>query len=352
MAICYKPLKAWRDDEYNITFKETEGNGSNIELPCGQCMGCRLERSRQWAVRCVHEAKQHKENCFITLTYDPENLPEDESLKKRHLQLFWKRLRKRLAHKKIKYFACGEYGEHGGRPHYHAIIFGHDFRIKHNSNDVDIISKSDYGTLFSSTSLDKIWQKGITSVGEANFETAAYVARYCTKKVNGSLAEEHYNGKTPEFATMSRGNRLAKNNSIGHAWIENFYTDVYPSNEVIHQGRRMKVPAYYDKWLEKNNPELYEKVKIDRENSMVNKKEETKDRLYVKHKVALLRNKKHTRSLEGDITNNTFDEKLSNYNKGVMHETKHLRNQGSKSRSLSTTVPHENTRRSHKGFRK
>lgn len=93
---CYAPLSAWKKPGGGITFKQSEATGLRpIKLPCGQCLGCRLDYSREWAVRCTHEALLHQENSFITLTYDDEHLPWDRGLRKKHWQDFAKRLRKK-----------------------------------------------------------------------------------------------------------------------------------------------------------------------------------------------------------------------------------------------------------------
>ena len=132
---CYHPLTAYwaisKNGDRSITFdiNKSCGSGAVIKLPCGQCVGCRLERSRQWAVRCMHEASLYKRNCFITLTYSNEYLPPNMSLVKSDFQKFMKRLRKRCG-SSVRYYYCGEYGENFGRPHYHAILFGFDFKDK------------------------------------------------------------------------------------------------------------------------------------------------------------------------------------------------------------------------------
>ena len=293
MTICHKPLKAWRSTNGNMVFTENEAIGPQISLPCGQCIGCRLERSRQWAIRCMHESQLHERNCFITLTY--ADMPSGRSLHKDHLQKFWKRLRKAIHPTKIRYFACGEYGDGFDRPHYHAIIFGYDFgisdqqltpqlgkiseffpkKIKTSNPDLTLIDSTDYGYLWTSKTLEKIWGYGIASVAECSFETCAYVSRYVTKKVTGKYAEEYgyydvfdeqtgeyLNTREPEFATMSR------RNAIGSSWLEQYYKDIYPHNRVIMDGRFMKIPAYYDKWLEKNDPDMFIKIKSMREDHL------------------------------------------------------------------------------------
>ena len=100
-----------------------------VKLPCGRCMGCRLERARQWAMRCVHESFLYEKNCFLTLTYADDHLPSDGSVNRRVLQLFLKRLRRAYPDAVIRYFGCGEYGEELGRPHYHLCIFFFDLEL-------------------------------------------------------------------------------------------------------------------------------------------------------------------------------------------------------------------------------
>ena len=150
--------------------------GTEIWLPCGQCIGCRLQRSREWAARCVFEASRHEHNSFITLTYAPECLPEDGSLHYEHFQKFIKRLRKRLWRYeddlKVRFFMCGEYGEQFSRPHYHAIIFGYDFP------DKVFWSRNNGYPLYRSRMLEELWPFGYCTVGDVTFESAAYVARY------------------------------------------------------------------------------------------------------------------------------------------------------------------------------
>jgi len=171
---CYKPLKGWLAKNGGITFNASEAyRDITKEVACGQCIGCRLEYSRMWAVRCVHESKMHNENCFLTLTYSPENLPPGGTLVPEHFTKFLKRLRKKIHPRKISYFHCGEYGELLSRPHYHALIFGYDFSDK----VPDRKSKSGHPT-FSSVTLNKLWGLGLCNIGELNFETAAYTARY------------------------------------------------------------------------------------------------------------------------------------------------------------------------------
>jgi hypothetical protein len=266
---CYSPLKAYRGDvnkngKRPLVFSKSESyNGDEVEIACGQCAGCRLERSRQWAMRIMNESQMHEQNSFITLTYNNENLPYPPSLDTKHYQDFMKRLRKHLDWKKIKYYHCGEYGDETNRPHYHAIIFGHDF-----SSDRELLKKSFNGdNYYVSEQLQKIWGKGHCIIGDVTFESASYVARYVMKKQTGDSADEHYKitdpdtgeifDLKPEYSTMSNG--------IGKSWYEKYKKDIYPHDEVIVRGKPMKPPKYYDTLLERENEDALELVKFERE---------------------------------------------------------------------------------------
>ena len=136
---CYSPLIAWRAKHINpsgktsLVFNQRDAAQPDdpVQLPCGQCIGCRLEKSRQWAMRIAHESSLYDQNCFLTLTFSDEHLPQNLSVSKRDLQLFMKRLRKHFAPRKIRFFQCGEYGELNMRPHYHSILFNVDFPDKY-----------------------------------------------------------------------------------------------------------------------------------------------------------------------------------------------------------------------------
>lgn len=273
---CYHPIKAYRSKELSasgkrkLVFIEKFSNGESLEISCGQCLGCRLERSRQWAVRISCEASLYKSNCFITLTYAPEHLPADGSLNVRHYQLFMKRLRKAYPHAKIRFFHCGEYGERLGRPHYHACLLNFDFP------DKVLIRTTDRGDdVFSSRSLNDLWGYGRTEIGSVTFESAAYVARYITKKVTGKASDLHYSrldletGEIiqlkPEYTTMSR------KPGIGDPWLKKFSSDVYNHDYLVtRNGVKIPPPRYYNNRYEVMNPEHYQKVKLKREQKPVN----------------------------------------------------------------------------------
>ncbi len=271
-------------------------------LPCGQCIGCRLEYSRQWAIRCVHESQMHEKNSFITLTYANENLPQHGSLSKRHLQLFIKRLRAELSQKKIyiRFFACGEYGEKLHRPHYHLCIFNYDFPDKR------LHQESTTGhNLYTSAELQKIWGYGFSTVGSLTFETAAYTARYIMKKITGPPAEDHYEFIHPETGEIkkltSEFSSMSKIPGLGNSWYQKFKNDVYPSDQIIMNQKIMRPPRYYDKLFELDNPEKMAEIKMQRqERALLHEDDLTEDRLKIREEVQTLRTKNLTRSLEND----------------------------------------------------
>jgi len=222
-----------------------DGSGRNVRLPCGRCIGCRLERARQWAVRCVHEMSLWKRNSFVTLTYAPDALKfggaEHGILVPRDLTLFWKRLRKSGA--RFRYFACGEYGDIGNRPHYHAIIFGYDF------DDKTYDSSQGNSHYYHSRSLDSIWGHGRCIIGDATFESASYVARYVMKKQlgesSGVYAEK---GITPEFVVMSR------RPGIGAEYYDRYESDMFPRDRIHTRNHEATPPQYYTRRYRASHP--------------------------------------------------------------------------------------------------
>lgn len=215
-----------------------------IDIPCGKCIGCLLDRSQQWATRCMLEAKYHEHNCFITLTYNDDHLPNKRNyidldgvfsespfrtLQKRDFQLFMKRLRKEIDPVKIRYFACGEYGSKTYRPHYHAIIFGYDFP------DKEYLKENFRGEkYYISKQLEKCWSDingdkiGNVLVTDISYDTCAYVARYCLKKTDNdlSLFYDYYN-LDKEFTLMSR------KPGIGRLFYDEFKNSIYNGDRII-----------------------------------------------------------------------------------------------------------------------
>ena len=231
---CFHPLPAWRSRHGGITFrlKDARSQAERLELPCGRCFGCRHEYRRQWTMRCVMEAETHADNSFITLTYDDAHCPD--SVQFRHLQLFFKRLRKEVG--KVRYYACGEYGKEHSRPHYHAILFGYRFE------DCVFLSGAGENTLYTSPLLERIWPFGFSTVGSVSYNSCAYVTGYVLKKSRNE--RDYINTETgeylsPEFVTMSR------RPGIGHAWLEKYKQETLRDDNVRLGSQVMLPPRYF-----------------------------------------------------------------------------------------------------------
>lgn len=282
---CYNLIPAWRGEvlssgKRDIVFKPTRGKSyldHELLVPCNNCIGCRLERSHQAAMRCMDEAQMCEDNCFITLTYDEVKLPEDGCLDKSHFPLFMKRLRqwsvrhdrtgREIAEKwqkvlvvpRIKYYHCGEYGDKFGRPHLHACVFGFDFpdRVYHHSNGLG-------HRFYTSEILDRLWGNGIALIGDVTYETAAYVARYVLKKVNGEMADEHYVDKESGYIRQAEYVTMSRRPGIGKRWYEKFKADCFPWDTRAVRGRSVLPPKYYGNLFQVENPEIFDRIKLER----------------------------------------------------------------------------------------
>ena len=322
--MCTKPLKGFKygktakgKDNYIITsYKvdhlEVRPNGkiekcydnsiinraitSFIDIPCGKCLECRLEYSKQWANRCMLEAQQYENNCFVTLTYNDDHIPvnlfpseynietgepisynESFTLYKKDLQNFIKRLRSDLNrtgnydkdgnsvylkktdkdYHDIKYFACGEYGGKTKRPHYHLIIF--NFK----PNDLIPIGQNISGDMYyKSPYLEKLWPNGFNLVANVTWNSCAYVSRYVTKKISNNVTDQIYKNLNvdPEFIIMSKG--IGKKwyilNNVCYATFENNYI------KTDEGARKISPNRYFDKLLDKENPDLLCEIKKKR----------------------------------------------------------------------------------------
>lgn len=306
---CFSPVTGYRSRTVNkesgkrsVVFNSRYGYVDlPVTLKCGQCIGCRLDRSLEIAIRIQHEIawyeEQLAESCFITLTYDPEHLPPYGSLVKSHYQKFHKRLAKAYG-RPIRKFAVGEYGEKLQRPHYHAILFGFkpdDLRPAGRHNGVQY-----YG----SERLAKIWGKGFVAIGDANFDTAAYCARYVTKKISGENAHDHYVGADPytgevqpierEFALWSRSP------FIGERWFEKYgEQDIYNQGGVVTlNGKQYAAPKIYDERFGLDKPEVISELKKARKAHIRNSEDATPERLAVRETCKILQFKKLKRPIE------------------------------------------------------
>lgn len=290
---CYSPVTAYRSRTRNasglrgLVFSPAHGFVDlKVKLPCGGCIGCRLDAASDWQTRIIHESKLHSESSFLTLTYSDEHLPVGSTLSKDDVQKFMKRLRKAIDPVPIRFFLVGEYGELNNRPHYHAIIFGFAFL-----GDRKPFKKTKTGhQLYISETLNKAWGMGQTLIGNLSSESAGYTARYAMKKITGELSETHYerlNPETgeiyrvlPEFALMSR------RPGIGSDFYDRYKGEIFPSDRVIVKGKEKPVPKYYSRKLKASNPDLYEDVRIRRiQRAEANAENNTPDRLTVREEV-------------------------------------------------------------------
>lgn len=303
--VCYHPIKGWKskalsaNGKRQIVFNPSQAyRDMPATIACGQCIGCRLERSRQWAIRCIHEASQYDNNCFITLTYNDLHLPRDLSLNLDHFQRFMKRLRFKYG-ANIRFFHCGEYGEKYGRPHYHACLFNFDFK------DKTLWTINNGHRLYVSEELNALWPYGFATIGEVTFESAAYVARYIMKKMTGPMAADHYSrldettGEIyqlkPEYTTMSR------RPGIGKVWFDKYKSDVYPHDYVVLKGKKMRPPRFYDTLFEREYPSDMDKLKASRvREGKKNVDEQTPERLNTREEVKLLQIKNLKRNVDNE----------------------------------------------------
>lgn len=287
----------------------TMGCEAFMEVPCGKCVGCYMDTAMMWKVRLVHEASLYSSNMFVTLTYADEHLPLKYSLRHRDFQLFMKRLRQRVKgedvvstsikwgkrkgaklveHRPVRFFMCGEYGGQTGRPHFHALLFNTRFR------DLTPWRKD----LFRSKTLEGVWTYGHSEVGIFTPGRAAYVAGYVLKKaerrVNDLIVREtgEVVERAPEYRRCSR--------SIGRGWYVKYGADLFPGDvAILPGGKKFKVPRYYLKLLEGENPELLEEVRRRRiKRAMeVPEVESSLERRAVREELAQRMLREHSRSL-------------------------------------------------------
>lgn len=292
---CYSPLSLFRDDDGQV-IKITSGDISRlafrgdtlvpvdqmthadfknpIKIPCRQCLGCRLDYARSWADRLMIELQDHAQAWFLTLTIDDDHLdqfravdPESgelmpwASVDKRTCQLFLKRLRKAQPEPHIMYYLAAEYGDHTFRPHYHAIVF--DLIL----DDLQLWTKRDGFLYWTSVFLDSIWKLGRCIVAKVTPETCAYTARYVLKKAygrgNASLYEDH--GIQREFTLISTKPAIGKK-YFEERFLQNkiFGIDNTISLQSESGGIKVRVPKYYDRLMEKVDPDRLLEVKEQR----------------------------------------------------------------------------------------
>lgn len=270
------PADSWRAYSKNSSSWEKIIR-EEFEVSCGRCHECRLKRSKEWAQRCVLEARDWEHNYFITLTYDDEHLTwsnADEyelgpgefllrqpamTLVKDDFQKFMKRLRQNLFRDyglpSPRYYACGEYGEVYQRPHFHFIGFNleiPDLKFFKTSWNGDIYYTSDF--------LKNTWGKGFVLVADVTLESCQYVARYVHKKRVGRRAEEYiFENRSPEFSLMSRRPGIARN------YFDEEHERFYNYDEINELGINKAKPCkYFDRLFEDLHPDVMKLIKDER----------------------------------------------------------------------------------------
>jgi hypothetical protein len=258
-------------------------------LPCGRCIGCRTRRQQTWALRILHESQMHDTNSFVTLTYDDEHFKP--SLDYGDFQKFMRAARAKWG--PTRFFAVGEYGEQTDRPHFHAILFGRGFQGTPIGKDI-----------CRSQELEQLWTQGMSSYGQVTYQSAAYVAGYCTKKRLGAAAKEEQTGIDPRtgeiFVKVPEMAHMSLKPGIGTTWFEKYWKEVYLSRDgcVLKGGRMIPAPKFYDRLLETKNIELKEEKELERYfKSREFYRDQSRERLKVRETVAIARIRQKERRL-------------------------------------------------------
>lgn len=227
------------------------GDDKYREVACGRCLCCRKQRAREWALRCVHEASLHRSSGFVTLSYSDDFLPPDEAVSKDELQRFFKRLRKVLGDGKVRYLACGEYGERFGRPHYHAAVFGlapctcSEWR-PFEAGERQLARCKCVGR---SAVMDGWKLGGVSRVTEVAWESALYIANYIVK---ADIDQQGYRGKELPFQLMSKG--------LGRGFLDRDAVALRQSFRTSVNGQEIGLPRYYMRRLEEFWPGTREEL--------------------------------------------------------------------------------------------
>lgn len=291
---CYHPLRAFWTGEYTANGKKEYIVGDNvdhiefyngswhkvfsqeifkstpireyIEVPCGHCIGCKLDYAKTWADRCVMELDYHQDNYYLTFTYDDDHLPtvtyEDEdgvyhgpfpTLHYRDMTLFIKRLRKNLKLEDFRYFYCGEYGEDTERPHYHMIAYGLPI------SDLQFLKQNKHGDpLYFSETLSKIWDKGFVTIGEVNWKSCRYVAGYVQKKAMDPTEAYRLYDLTGRVRPRTR---MSTKPAIGRRFYEDHKEELYKLDHITIKGIEIRPSRYFDKLLDSEDPDLLASIK-------------------------------------------------------------------------------------------
>lgn len=245
-----------------------------LMVPCGRCVGCRKQRSLEWAIRLEREMPYWQSAVFVTYTYSEEKLPFSgvfPTLLKSDMQKYFKRLRKQLGKRKIMYYQCGEYGDKNGRPHYHAIIFG-----------LDIMSDS--------AMIVDTWEKGIVDIGVVTTASCRYVAQYIDKKLYGDRAKEEYDlkGRERPYVVMSKG--------IGKKYALENANRLLANGTDTYSGKKVGIPRYYKNIIgmpENQRKELGDKAFAQQVKTLKKKYGKITHDIYHAHLRAVMHRKKY-----------------------------------------------------------
>lgn len=297
---CFRPLEAWQSVQGGALQFSPPRRGQDLrqlQIACGRCIGCRQKRQRAWALRILHEVQlpaytslSSDASNFVTFTYDDSHY--SPGLRYADYQAFMYRLRDRVG--PTRFFCAGEYGEQSGRAHFHAVLFGREFR------DGGKIGKD----LYRSRTLEKLWPHGFVSAGAVTYQSAAYVAGYCLKKVSGPRSEEHYrqlDWRTGEVVSVPpEMARMSLKPGIGYTWFQKYWREVYGVRDgcVLPGGKVAAPPRYYDKLLEELDYGLSEERFFERYQTAEGFAADcTPERLAVREHVAKARNNQYRRGL-------------------------------------------------------
>lgn len=283
---CYHPIRGFQRVGGGTLLMHEVKDSRPLTVPCGYCIGCKLDRSKMWSVRCVHEAMMHSCNSFVTLTYDDEHhssLNPPGALCYGHFQRFIRRVRK--ARGPFRYFAAGEYGEQSKRPHFHALLFGLDFP------DMAYHKKSGKEKLYISKELDALWSHGFCTIGAVTLESAGYIARYTMKKRSvGDDCYKRVNLETGEvYEVPPEMLRMSLKPGIGAKWFEKYgMSDCATWDKIVFPGGyEINPPRYYSTLLQRSDPYLHDWNKFQRVERVTDKMREdsTDERLAVREVV-------------------------------------------------------------------
>lgn len=310
-----------------------------INLPCGQCIECRINKAREWATRCMLESKYTENNWFLTLTYNDENLHFIKSVNRQSgvvetvsnleysdIVLFLKRLRRRLDYefgiKNVRFFLSGEYGNLNGRSHWHLILFNCPLP------DVRPLRVKNGFAYFTSSIIESCWYVGDSKKESAGFhvlsplsyEDACYTAKYTIKKINGKFEKEYHNlcringvePMTPELMQASRSR------GIGFDYFKNdFKSDAFLYSKKIYlkDGKTSRIPRYYERLFKEFPEEISDFETLDGQDGL--------NEIILDHYKSVLqeRAEKYEKTIKNNISI-SYDEYLKRRHDSIVEELK------------------------------